>query len=173
MIDRFLFCVVRVFRGSFPYVHFTALCNSLCFCVFRGSFSPQRLCKRMTNHGMHGIHGNEVIDRFLFCVVRVFSGSFPYVHYTALCKPLCFCVFSGSFPPQRLCKRMTNHGMHGIHGNEVIDRFLFCVVRVFCGSFSLCSLYCAVQALRGCAAATSRRRKPAFCYRFAAPLPAK
>ncbi|MPN23633.1 hypothetical protein SDC9_171026 [bioreactor metagenome] len=43
--------------------------------------------KRSTNHGMHGIYGNEVIDRFLFCVVRVFCGSFPYVHYTALCKP--------------------------------------------------------------------------------------
>ena len=105
------------------------------FRVFSGWSFSCRVAKGKTNHGTHGIHGNEVIDRFLFCVVRVFCGSFPYVHYTALCNPLCFCVFRGSISPQRLCKRMTNHGKHGIHGNEVIDRFLFCVVRVFRGSF--------------------------------------
>ena len=43
--------------------------------VFRGSFLPQRLHERLTNHGMHRIHGNEDLDRFLFCVVRVFRGS--------------------------------------------------------------------------------------------------
>ena len=62
-------------------LHHTFSVLSVCSVV---RFSPR---KRMTNHGMHGIHGNEVIDRFLFCVVRVFRGSFPYVHYTALCKP--------------------------------------------------------------------------------------
>ena len=57
--------------------------------------------KKLTNHGIHGIHRNEVNDDL--------SVLFPCV----LCVP--WFVFLSSLAR----KRVTNHGMHGIHRNEV------------------------------------------------------
>ena len=85
---------------------------------------PNSECK-MLNEWL-GNRETRPLAAFLYCT------SFPFLVRAVR-------VFRGSFS---LRKRLTNHGMHGIHGNEI--------------------------PFRSCAAASSRRRKPAFCHCFAA-----
>ena len=122
----------------------------------------------MTNHGMHGIHGNgenpfaATQQPFRAGVCRLFATASPFsfslqhsafsicrlsgtVSLSCLFMFLFFrvvCVFRGSSLPR---KRTTNHGMHGIHGNGKTPSRL------------RSSLFAPAQ--------------PALCYRFANPSP--